>query len=271
MSRGAREDAGVHAMEGRLDKSVDELMALRFGGASVAENIDSAIADGRLVAGEDGTLSLPETPAAPGWALLTNAPPPGCNFKFQILFDAVYARGAVPQGCASCYKVKADLRTLRELVAAWVIARHLPFCSKWGLDVDNGYSQAIYAGYFYTSSLEEARALYWTTRAAFDKDPKLGPGIAIAIKRGCSKYEATLGPSDTYTFTADQADLETYIKSRYRKAPPREAPHPLAQLPSWIDFAFRIGDDTYRDFTGGQRLRPKMISYDPGDPPNRAE
>ena len=31
----------------------------------------------------------------------------------------------------------------------------------------------------------------------------------------------------------------------------------------WIDTAFRIGDDTYLDFTNGRRLKPKMVSYDP--------
>jgi hypothetical protein len=30
----------------------------------------------------------------------------------------------------------------------------------------------------------------------------------------------------------------------------------------WIETAFRIGDDTYLDFTGGKPLRKKTMTYD---------
>jgi len=32
---------------------------------------------------------------------------------------------------------------------------------------------------------------------------------------------------------------------------------------NWIETAFRIGDDTYLDFTGGTRLREKTLTFDP--------
>lgn len=31
----------------------------------------------------------------------------------------------------------------------------------------------------------------------------------------------------------------------------------------WIQCAFRIGDDTYLDFTGGERLYSDRVNYDP--------
>ena len=81
------------------------------------------------------------------------------------------------------------------------------------------------------------------------------------IKRGCSEYEAVLGPSDSYEFAPELTQLEAYLKSRYRGR--EEAPRASIPMARWIDVAFRTVDDTYLDFTGGKRLRPKSMTYDP--------
>ena len=31
----------------------------------------------------------------------------------------------------------------------------------------------------------------------------------------------------------------------------------------WIETAYRLGDETYRDFTGGKRLFSETVKYDP--------
>lgn len=246
----------------RMPKSSDELMAMRFGGSTVAENIERAVAAGRLIRHDDGTLALAgKRKGSLDWLIVPNAAPLGCEFWMRFLFDNVYAKSAVPHGCGECYKVKAAPRTLRELVAAWQIAKRIACRSKWGLDFYNPHSQNIYAGYFYTRGLDAARALYKVVDEKFCADPKLGGDVRLTIKRGCSQYEAVLGPSDRYQFTPEMAELETYLKSRYRE---RERPDLLnVQLAHWIDFAFRIGDDTYLDFTGGKRLRPATMTYAP--------
>ena len=111
------------------------------------------------------------------------------------------------------------------------------------------------------TGLDAARALFKVVRQAFDKNPKLGPGIQMTIKRGCSEYEAALGPSDRYAFTPEMAALEADLKSRFR---PRKAEHqPSMVVAQWIETAFRIGDDTYLDFTGGNPLRKRSMTYDP--------
>ena len=98
-------------------------------------------------------------------------------------------------------------------------------------------------------------------REAFNEDPKLGPDIAMTIKRGCTEYEATVGPSDRYEFTPEMAELETYLKSRFRER--KRIDQGNHALVHWIDFAFRMGDDTYLDFTDGKRLYAKTMTYDP--------
>jgi hypothetical protein len=239
----------------------EELLSLQVGPATVADHLRRAIKAGEVVENADGSLELRVEPASGAWMYVRNGPPLACDFLIGFLFRRAYGRAAVPQGCSACYKVKLVARTLRELIAAWQLAQGVEASSKWGLDVNNPHSQSLYAGYFYVTSLEAARALFRTVRAAVDSDPKLGPEVEITIKRGCSEYEAALGPSDGYTFAPQLAEVEAHLASRYR---PRRRPARMnAPLAQWIDFAFRSGDDTYLDCTGGRRLRAKTVSYEP--------
>lgn len=245
-----------------MTKSPEELLALPIGGASVADNIDRAVKSGKLTRREDGMLEIPGHDRPGGTdscVYVANGPAMECGFLMHFLFLNAYAEFAVPYGCRACYKVKVMPRTLRELVAAWEIAKRLELSSKWG--TDNQFSQNVYAGYYYVGGLDMARVVYKIVREAIDDDPKLGPDVPITIKRGCSKYEARLGPSDRYEFAPELAELEEYLRSRFRKG--RRAPEKASTLASWIDLAYRIGDETYLDFTGGKRLRPAMLSYDP--------
>jgi hypothetical protein len=245
-----------------MKKSPDELLALRFGISSVAENLRRAIESGELIENEDKTLALPGDPRqGVNWMYVSNGPALDCGFLMYFMFHRVYAEAAVPSGCSACYKLKVVPRTLRELVAAWEMAKRIECLSKWGIDLNNAYSQNVYAGYFYVAGLGTARTLFKVVREAIDADPQLGPEIAMTIKRGCSEYEAKLGPSDRYAFTPEMAELETYLKSRFLE---RRAPHyPSMVAANWIETAFRIGDDTYLDFTGGKKLRKRTMTYDP--------
>jgi hypothetical protein len=244
-----------------MSKSPEELLSLRIGGATVAENLQAAIKSGKLIEHDDGTFDLPKKPQTDNWIFVRNAPPLPCDFRIRFLFDRAYAQGAVPYECHACYKVKVLPRTLRELVAAWQVAKHIECLSKWGIDLENPYSQNVYAGYFYVTDLDMARAVFRVVRKAIDEDPKLGPDVPMVIKRGCSEYEAKLGPSDRYEFAPELAELEAYLRPRFRQGKHgRTAILPVAH---WIDVAFRIGDNTYLDFTDGKPWRPKTLTYDP--------
>ena len=198
-----------------MAKSPDELLALQVGDATVAENLKRAVEAGELVEEEDGCLRFAEPrQQSQNWATVASGPPLGCDFLMQFLFQQAYAKSAVPQGCSACYKVKVVPRTLRELVAAWGIAKRIECRSKWGVDFNNPYSQNVYAGYFYEVGLDGARALYKVVRDIIDNDPKLGPDVQMSIKRGCSEYEAKLGPSDRYTFAPELKEVEEYLRTQ---------------------------------------------------------
>ena len=242
-------------------RSADELLAQRFGGRTVQENLSAAIDAGKLVEGADGRLSLPRGPGRSRWIFVPNRPYLPCGFLTKVVFEAAYAESAVPHGCSACYKIKVKASTLRELVAAWQVAKSIDCLSKWGVDLENPHSQDVYAGYFYPGDLDAARMLHKIVREAIDADPKLGPGIKMTIKRGCSQFEAAVGPSDSYTFAPEMAEIEALLRARFDAPAISETTMP--QLSQWIDLAFRMGDDTYLDFTDGKRLRPATLTYEP--------
>jgi len=243
--------------------SADELLARHFGGRTVQENLQAALAAGRLVESADGMLSLPRGRGGSRWIFVPNRPYLPCGFLTKVMFEAAYSESAVPHGCSACYKIKVRAATLRELVAAWQVAKSVDCLSKWGVDLENPHSQDVYAGYFYPGDLDAARTLYKVVREAIDTDPKLGPEVKMVIKRGCSQFEAAVGPSDSYSFTPEMADLESHLRSRFKAPTIAESTNLHEQLGAWIDLAFRMGDDTYLDFTGGKRLRPATLTYDP--------
>jgi hypothetical protein len=244
-----------------MTKPAEHLLNLRIGASSVGANLRRAIDLGRVTENEDGTLRLSGASRQNvTWMYVSHGPSLGCGFLMDFMFYHAYGESAVPHGCSACYKVKVVLRTLRELVAAWQVAKQIKCRSKWGTDLNNAYSQNIYAGYFYVAGLDAARELLEVVRQAFGENPKLGLDIQMTIKRGCSEYEGKLGPSDRYEFTPEMAELESYLKSQFREA--KKGEHfPSMVAAHWIETAFRIGDDTYLDFTGGRRLRNSTKTY----------
>lgn len=245
--------------------SPEEIFAFKIGGSSIDETLRRAIDSGAVRQCEDGALEIanPE-PKSALFVAVHGGPSLPCSFLNAFLFKQVYAEAAVPQGCAACYKVKALPRTLRELVATYEVAKTFQCLSKWGIDFYNHRSPNSYAGYFYCDGLDKARELYSSVRTAMDKNPKLGADVPLVIKRGCSNYEAALGPSDKYTFAPELRAIEAYFATRFRAA---DRGHSMS-LPAvlyrvWIPFAYQMGDHTYLDFTNGKPLYPKTVNYAP--------
>jgi hypothetical protein len=90
------------------------------------------------------------------------------------------------------------------------------------------------------------------------------------IKRGCTNYEHACGPSDRYTFDPRLADVEEYFWHRFVRNKPKQIfgkkQNDAVKLMKMVRTAYRIGDDTYKDFTGGKDLFPPTVTYNPNDP-----
>ncbi len=250
---------------------MNELLALNIGGRTVAENLQDAVDSGTLLQNEDGTFSIPLSDAAISPSISVHKGPYlGCLFLNAFLFKVAYAESCVPFGCKECYKVRVIPKTLRQLMALKSIQEKVECRSKSGVEVDRPMTQNFYSCFFYCIGLDRARKIYKIVREAVNNDPKLGSEIPVCIKRGCTHFEIKCGPSDKYEFRPELPELEKYLDSRFKstqKISGDEMQKNLSTFNLWIQTSYRIGDDTYLDFTGGKRLYPKSVVYDP-DPSN---
>jgi hypothetical protein len=244
----------------------DAVLSIEVGGKTVGARLEAAIASGQIVRRPDGKFELRQVSNQP---YIGNHREfgPCCEFLNEFIFTHIYGKKAVPIGCRDCYKVKVVPETLRQLIAVNDIAQGFSCSSKSGSEVDKPDTQSLYASYFYLLGLDKARAVYRKLRAAIDAHPKLGPKVKVFIKRGCTNYEHACGPSDRYTFDPRLAEIEGYFWSRFaRRKKPEKKYRDAMVLMHLIRTAYRIGDDSYKDFTDGKDLFPPTVTYDPDEP-----
>jgi hypothetical protein len=249
------------------DELDDSILAIEIGGNTLGARLDAAIVAGHVIHRPDGKLELP--PIAPQPSIGRPGEfGPCCAFLNNFMFTHIYGETAVPIGCRNCYKVKVTPQTLRQLMAVKDVAESLPGSTKSGSEIDRDDNQSIYASYLYFLGLDKARAAYRKVREAIDAHPKLGPKVKMVIKRGCTNYERACGPSDRYTFDPQLARIEKYFWSRFvrPKFKNQKKYRDAMALLQMVRIAYRIGDDTYKDFTGGKDLLPPTVTYDPNDP-----
>jgi hypothetical protein len=164
--------------------------------------------------------------------------------------------------------VKVVTDSLRQMMAVNVIASRFPQTAKSGAEAFSTANPHRYGTYFYNIGLDRARALYSDLRAVVDAHPLLGPGTKMLIKRGCTNYEQKCGPSDKYTFDPRLERIEAYLAKLFRvddedRRLVRSMSDEEVGLKNIIDLAYRIGDETYTDFTGGRPLNPPLVNYGP--------
>ncbi len=250
-----------------MTQTADELLGFKIGPQTVAENLSKAVASAALLQHEDGSYEL--APAKEGvspWLHVVNGPSLDCQFKMRFLFDHAYGQKAVPLGCQNCYKVGVTPKSLSQLMALKAVQADMGLKSKCGVEVDRETTQNLYSGFFYCEGLDGARSVYQQARLAIDSHPELGPEVAMRIKRGCTEYELHCGPSDQFTFAPELEKLERHLSSQFVR-PVKSTVNPLkaklSTLARWISTAFRIGDDSYLEFTRGKRLYPRTVTYEP--------
>lgn len=249
----------------------DDKMEMRFGKRTVRENLEYAVAAGKLTMLPDGRFVLPAPPSTHNYLQVKSVQKMDCRFLGDFLFHHAYDKKTVPYGCSNCYKVKVVPQDFRGLIALRGILEQTPCNSKCGTDFYNPHSRDNYAGFLYQDGLAAARAAYRNMRMRVDDHPDLGKGVTITIKRGCSYMEAACGPSDRWTFCDGMQELESGLKARIQAEPSISDPYPVRKITSlavWIQFAYNIKDDSYLSFTCGKPLHQPTVSYpleEPGD------
>jgi hypothetical protein len=248
----------------------DSILSIEIGGKSIGAYLEVAIASGRVIQRPDGKFELAEVPSRSTDLFNDGEFPRPCLFLNKFMFTHIYGAKAVPSGCRDCYKVKVTSATLRQLIAVKKISEDFSCLAKSTADVNYHGNQSLYATYFYLLGLDKARAIYHQVRAKIVGEPKLGVGVKMVIKRGCTNYEHACGPSNRYTFDPRLADIERYFWSRFvskksEQGRGADKKYDAMKLLELVRTAYRIGDDTYKDFTGGKDLYPPTITYDPDE------
>lgn len=245
--------------------ALDLLLEQTVGGASIGANLAKAVAAGTVLAHDDGTWSLKAAPLAPeNWRFGPKAPPFPCFKLMGFLFRGAYGRGAVPHGCRTCFKVQMKPRSLRELHASYTMVQDLPYAFKSGVGLSARYQSGPYTTLFYLQSLEQARHVYTEVAERMAQNEVLRD-VPLVIKRGCTEYEMFCGPSDKFSFAPDLPEIEAALLARLRpvsKALRTQVPVQGVFM-RWIQAAYQIGDETYKDYTDGKRLYPETVTYSP--------
>lgn len=250
--------------------------AFEVAGRSVAARLADGVADGRLATDEQGRYILtgddddgPEALSSDTPTIATQgafAAP--CRFLNRFLFTIGYGEAQVPYACRACYKIWIRPDSLRALFALKEVMDATPYTSKIKVEALNPLSPNVYLGLVYGGDLAETRAAYHVLRRAITADARLGAEVAMEIRRGCQNYELLCGPSDRYTFDPAQEPVEAALLERFVKPGPPTRPkwqRDAAARLRMIQIAHQLGDESYKDFTGGKALSISPVRYAPAD------
>ncbi len=241
-----------------------DILNFKPGKTTIAENLQAAQLRGDIILHEDGSWSLTRTYlAANNWVFGPVNTPFPCGKLMGFLFYQAYARATVPDGCRTCYKVQVRPATLQQLVASERIAHDLPYAYKAGASLNLQFQAGPYRTLFYLDSLQQAQDAYKQVRERVNLAKELGPNVEVTIKRGCTAYEIHCGPSNNFTFSNELKTVETALLERLRPTQ-RLAPVSAAvTLMKWVQIAYQVGDNSYKNFTQGRPLYKDPVNYSP--------
>ncbi len=190
-----------------------------------------------------------------------------CQRWHSIMFDlfsrVMPGKKFVPSSCQQCWKVVVRPQNLLGLFALMEMQLKMKRPSKCGIEV-RPYVHGLYGGYFYNHTLEQGLECFSAVRDEVDKTKHLGPNIAVILKRACTEYENTCGPSDEWEVTDKQIHIESLVnKWCIRESTMREQPeHALLYVhKKWIEWAYANNDGTYLNFTNGKPLYKPYVTY----------
>lgn len=189
-----------------------------------------------------------------------------CGHWHKIIFDVVQEQLGThwpPSECQHCWKVVVRPKTLEQLFQLLALQQHLGLPAKCGIELRDSVG-GLYGGYFYNRGLELGGQCYQFVRGQVNNWKGLGPEVEVFLKRACTEYELTCGPSDQWIITQEQLEVEGLINQWVVRdnALRTQPPHVLASIHQrWIEWAYAHGDETYRLFTNGEPIYRPYVQY----------
>jgi len=191
---------------------------------------------------------------------------PNCSLWNQFYFSKF---GLIPRYCRTrCHKVVVKPRTVKELFLVHEVQKALNHPGKCGVDT-RPYTNAAYAGFWYCRSMEEGRERYKEVREHLDQYLPDGRNIPLILKKGCTEME---DPRNKGGKSSDQwgepNQEETDFEDRLDHMFSRHDPHVTQpewlkqkiQL-DWLEYAYSIGDSTYKEVIPTDIFGVKTINY----------
>jgi len=219
--------------------------------------------DGKFTADFQVTWDAP-------WIYAKTDPKMNCFLWKDITFHSIIEKNLpkeqqwVPFACQECFKVVVRPKTLKQLFALEALQTRLNHPSKCGTE-ERPTVFGNYGGYFYNRGLPMGLDCYKKVRKAVDDDPELGTDVKVILKRGCTEYELAIGRSDQWKpATQEQMGFEMDLHYQFAND------HPLQLQPDvvkdeihqrWIEYAYKIGDETVLEYNDGKPLYPDYVTY----------
>lgn len=171
----------------------------------------------------------------------------------------------VPTQCRNCWKVVVTPLTLKQLFRLeryqFVSSRNC----KCGIEL-RAYTRKFYGGYWYNDTRELGEECFAKVKADM---MMIGLGdCPIILKRYCTEFEREFGGTKNYKKPDDQDHWEKLIRSHvlYGATPTSGQPEFLKRhiRRRWIEFAWRHGDETVYEYTGGKDIYAPLDTYHEG-------
>jgi hypothetical protein len=180
--------------------------------------------------------------------------------------------GFIHSWCLNCWKVVVRPRNLFEAYQLMVIQHELlennpvnpeDYYAKTGPEIRD-YVFGHWGGYFYNRSKSDGLARYRQVRELVNK--RISPEIPVILKRYCTEYELTYGPSWKYEQPKGAKEKEELLDAYV--TPPSQIQDPippyylkLYHFSKWVERAYANGDPTALFFTGGKPLAKPVHTY----------
>lgn len=222
---------------------------------------------GRYIDIDDKKLhKFPAIKTDPTWIYVNPNPKLYC-MEYQAI---VKGFGFIPSRCLECYKVVVMPRSFHELMQLYeleqVLVKENPKCwCKCGIEARE-FVPRHYGGYFYNKGIEVGKSRYKTVRDAVSS--AISPDVNVILKRYCTEFELSFGPSDQYVQPEGAQDIEKYFWENVEiSTSSHTQPEFVRQntIRRWMDFAWGRGDMTVKLYNNGEPLVRPSVTYHEGE------
>ena len=176
--------------------------------------------------------------------------------RHKLIFDKF---SVIPKFCFGCYKVQVEPRSILELIKLFVVFDQIKLVKnntrKCMIEM-RPEVPGFYKGLIYCSSLEEAYQIADYLETVVKES--IGPGLPLAVKRGCSEYaiafpdykkinkygDQPMNYNDDWKLIEEDYDEKNSIKANNIITPSLSCLNlsDILIIRNWIDYAKAIGD-----------------------------